>query len=528
MSDTAKELFSLIDTHQKGYILKEELSLMVDDFTDLQLHSVFSALDKEGEGKITLDDFTEAFVALTNHNRQDDHENKQDTSEELPMVCTAREGSYCVKRHVGSHCDTDVNVNIKRSGYEVLDKAQSEKSLQGISITSNSRSKYGDRRQKSSGSQALEDGRTNDDVFEGEGLLHTDTQTYGSSPSRPQYLRSPSIRRSRANSAREQSTSEKKGPEITDRSPPDGNESIHCKVQRPPESSRNSVGKEGPKSPKTKICMPCSGFAKDAIVDLLKIVDAHTISNLGLYDNTKVPWQHNVKLDSSDIFGKIEHRDVDCQSFTNVYKEVCGGKCQRSQEYHSSKTEAFSHEPTEHSHSSTEACTCMEPERTSSTSGRDSSSFISDEEISRQNLFSPSSMSSDYACSLEAQSESEPTRQRDVKDSNQNLVEDCRTPFVGGDEKGCQGYQSPQRIGAKVEKDIIGNLILDNRSERHDDLYDKILSLSGVELNSRLSSSESSLHDLILEAEVVKKSAALVEDWDSVMKRINGVSIFGG
>ena len=513
--ETAKELFSLIDKQQKGYILKEELSQITDDFTDSQLHSVFSALDKDGEGKITLSDFADAFVALT-HSQYDEN-GKQSGDEEPGEVRTGPARGDCFPLHanstyyardVGTNKLSDISDTVAHASLGVQDSAVS------IELEHNS--------EKSKSYSAAstfpmfnEHCRDSDDVFEGEGL-RADEQTFGTSPSRPQYFRSPSLHRRKRTISSDPSDSSTKAPEITDRSPPDGNEEDHSKRRRSTRRPSKSVTLDKQKSVKTQVCIPSSGFAKDAILDVLKIVDSHTIANLGLYENNRAAWRRNVNMDSPNIFGRDYHERIGAWSSTVASRDCEGLNNETSDEqrrcfhceHNTAESEACSDDCTRgYSHAG-----CLHSDAASNCPSEDGTTD------SRIGLFSPSSGCSEYAFS-----ELDTKYQLEDRDSNENIFAfDDRSP-----QKGSENNRSPY-ISATVEKETIGNVIFDNECERREYLYDRILSLSGVELNSRLSSSESSLHDLILEAEVARKSAALVEDWESVMKRVNGVSLFGG
>ena len=527
--ETAKELFLLLDVDKKGYILKHELSQIGDGFTESQLHSVFSALDKEGEGKITLEDFTEAFIASSSGQYND--ENKQNTGEPSG-ACTASEGEECFSLHNDfNYCDSDINVNKDTNPSRDTDHF-SEEFSHDCTVSTDLKPRHSNSKncsQTKNEQMFNDDYPDNDDIFEGEGLLHADTQTYGSSPSRPHYLKSPSLNRKKRAVHSESKNQDQVEPEITDRSPPDGNEGDNGKRRRSSTRSRKSVNSEK-KSVKTQVCMPSTGFAKDAIIDLLKIVDAQTIANLGLYANTTAAWRRDFDIDSSDIFGKGSNDDKGIWSPTahgTECRHFSSRDMERTQEFLSSESHAHYSEA---QLSESEACSCND----FSSLGADSQGMSVQSEIgscctseegttdSRQGMFSPLSACSDYAGSLERHPEFDSTLPLDDRDTNENFFNLRDQTLVA-----CKSTHPPS-IGAKMEKEKIGNLIFDNDSEGRADLYDRILSISGVELNSRLSSSESSLHDLILEAEVAKKSAALVEDWDSVMKRINGVSLFGG
>ena len=508
--ETAKELFSLIDVQQKGYILKDELSQISD------YDSVFSVLDREGEGKITLDDFAAAFIA---HRQNDDEEYKQCADEELSVACTGPARDECFPR--STHCDNDSSINSSdnKTNNETHPSVGRQDYVEATGlgpISSNSENCP----TNTNYSQMLgENCRESDDVFEGEGL-HADTQTFGNSPSKSPYLRSSSLHKRRRTTSSEPRPSDSIGPEITDRSPPDGNEEDNHKHRQSPRRSRRSVTSDKQKSVKTQVCIPGSGFAKDAILDVLKIVDSHTIANLGLYDNGKAAWRCNGGVDSSNVFASRDSVGTwpsMAENVDSLHNEVSG-----------KSRECFccEYDTAEPQLDGKEVCSDCYYTRANSRgaclqSGA-ASNCTSDEgtDDSRFGMFSPSSRCSDQAFPLETHSEYDTAQQMEGGDSNGNIFKfEDRSPLKGSEYN---------RSSANLDKESIGNLIFEDDCGKREYLYDRILSVTGVRLNSRISSSESSLHDLILEAEVAKKSAALVEDWDSVMKRINGVSVFGG
>ncbi|XP_035212759.1 EF-hand calcium-binding domain-containing protein 4A-like [Stegodyphus dumicola] len=59
----AKDLFSLCDREGKGYATKEDLEALREELPlqPNQLDLVFDALDADGDGKLTLQEFTEGF-----------------------------------------------------------------------------------------------------------------------------------------------------------------------------------------------------------------------------------------------------------------------------------------------------------------------------------------------------------------------------------------------------------------------------------------------------------------------------------
>ena len=73
LNNLAIELFCQFDPEQKGYITQDELLSNKKDspFSDVQILSIFSLLDKEKKGIITLTDFTDAFLDVSDGNRTD-------------------------------------------------------------------------------------------------------------------------------------------------------------------------------------------------------------------------------------------------------------------------------------------------------------------------------------------------------------------------------------------------------------------------------------------------------------------------
>ena len=524
--ETAKKLFSEIDTEKKGYILREDLSLLSDGFTDSQLHCVFSELDKDGEGKIALDDFASAFIALSQGRYEENSE--QSADEELSLSNTDPGRQDCFSSHVSpTHCDESKSINDCGNTLEPV--AHSGIGSQACTLETESEQTvhhFRDYQETVIDQMLSED--CNDDIFEGEGL-HADTPTLGTSPSRPAFVRSPSIHRRKRTVSSDQSGADSKIPDTTQRLPPDGNEETHCQRRRSLGTRKNGSANKR-KSTRTHVCLPGSGFAKDAILDVLKIVDSHTIANLGLYDNSKSAWRRNVNMNSLDIIGKDSKDNIStwCPSFVD-------------QDYENPNNEAHDrprgcvhcqsdHLYTELRLNENEACGDFDRSRANSQNvclHSDAASNCTSEDGAtdpRTGVFSPCSGSSDHAYSFENHSELDLVTRVENRDSNENIY----NSDDGGETKCTSEDSSSPYISATVGKEDIGNLIYENDCERRACLYDRILSVSGVELNSRLSSSQSSLHDLILEAEVAKKSAAIVEEWDSVLKRINGVSLFGG
>jgi len=525
--EKAKNLFSEIDVEGKGYILREDLALMSDGFTDSQLHCVFSELDKDGEGKITLDDFASAFIALS-QGRYDEN-SEQSVNEELSLSSTDPGRPDCFALHASpTLCDEDNNISDCGDTLEPVAHSGIGSQACTLETGSEQTDQHFRNYQETVIDQMLSEDR-NDDVFEGEGL-HADTPTLGTSPSRPTFVRSPSIHRRRRTVSSDQSGADSKIPDTTQRLPPDGNEDSHCQRRRSLGTRKNGSSNKR-KPTRTHVSLPGSGFAKEAILDVLKIVDSHTIANLGLYDNSKSAWRRNVNMSSLDVIGKDSKDSIStwCPSFVDEEYQTSNNEardrprgcvhCQSDHLYaelHLNENEVCS--DFEHSRANTQAV-CMHSDAASNCTSEDGATD------SRTGVFSPCSGSSENAYSFENHAEFDMGKRMENRDSNENIYNSDDGSQVKGMREDC----SSPYISATVGKEDIGNLIYESDFERGQKiLYDRILSVSGVELSSRLSSSQSSLHDLILEAEVAKKSAAIVEEWDSVLKRINGVSLFGG
>ena len=551
---TAKELFALLDKQQKGFILLDELKnfgFIGQGFSDSQLHSVFSALDKDGEGKITLDDFAEAFVTLS----------QSFVDESKPQqIAEGQEGALSLlsaelERNDGfsKHDDTtsQANKNINRPTSLDIKAARRKPSslvedfeLKDLENLERSSRLSKHRSEDYSISVSV---NTPDDIFEGEGLLCSDSEPCSPSPSlrskspiRPPYQRSPSLRR-RAKNPLGRSVSSPTHFKTIDRSPPDGVEGDDNKQQSPPpmntrKASSQSIGSTGRRRSISRrdggrdIQIPGGGFAKEAIGDLLKIVNAHTLSNLGLYSNDKerlcrhdVSWHTHqnstagsglsddrkcppwlrTSQDWSDIASIPERGESTLSDFSRSDRDVL------SPELAISESESYTSSGDLCSvYTGDSRCLSQHPEMGSQcTVDTENTDF-------KRGLMSPSDLS-EYSTS-EPCSEFDPSKHVEPKDSNENFV-------IHGEQQ-----QQQRHIAATVDNETIGNLIFDNGDENHVGLYDRILNYSGVELNSHMSTSESSLHELILEAEIARKSASVVEDWDTVMKRINGVALFGG
>ncbi|XP_065050966.1 uncharacterized protein LOC135680741 isoform X2 [Rhopilema esculentum] len=508
--ETAKDLFSLLDKQQKGFISIDELctaSELGNNFTDSQLHFVFSTIDKDGEGKITLDDFTEAFLTLS---KEDNSVNRHENTEGLSLLSSQLERSESVHKDnslfkvFGSSFDSDgmqagaetnnAKSDLKKLGY-------SSDSFVGESKSTIDRELVGCDRSRALGTTD-NDGHK-DDVFEGEGLLNIEARSYSQSPSRLSFPRSPSMRRIRSNENRERlarSNDELIESEVCDRSPPDGNEcEISTSNSSPKIHERKSLSREPSKAAKSKQAFPGSGFAKEAIFDLLKIVDAHTLSNLGLYNKNGRPLASDVTSNSSNFFGGASlGNERSCPRWLHTSQDWTENARADSK----LDKKSVINDPDCVSINS-EACTGFGTKVERPIIGSMQDLRLNSEGDPR--LFSPTS---DYSQSSDSQS------------SDFNPANDMEDNDFNRDQRMC--------IGARVENETVGNLIFESTDEGHDGLYDRILSCSGVELNSLHSASETSLHDLILEAEVARKSASLVEGWDSVMKRINGVTLFGG
>ena len=80
LKDLAVELFCQFDEDNKGYITQDQLlngsckDGLFAEFSEVQILSIFELLDKENKGVITLTDFTDAFVTDTNETSREDTE----------------------------------------------------------------------------------------------------------------------------------------------------------------------------------------------------------------------------------------------------------------------------------------------------------------------------------------------------------------------------------------------------------------------------------------------------------------------
>ncbi|GFU35400.1 EF-hand calcium-binding domain-containing protein 4A [Nephila pilipes] len=63
LQNKARDLFALCDPEGKGYATKTDIEALRDEvpLPSSQLHQVFDALDANGDGKLTLKEFTDGF-----------------------------------------------------------------------------------------------------------------------------------------------------------------------------------------------------------------------------------------------------------------------------------------------------------------------------------------------------------------------------------------------------------------------------------------------------------------------------------
>lgn len=63
MSDKAHELFTVCDTEEKGFITKRDMQRLQNELplSPDQLEHVFDSLDDDGNGFLTLEEFTDGF-----------------------------------------------------------------------------------------------------------------------------------------------------------------------------------------------------------------------------------------------------------------------------------------------------------------------------------------------------------------------------------------------------------------------------------------------------------------------------------
>ena len=516
--ETARELFSYLDYEQKGFIAVEELSVLGSiggEFTESQLYSVFSVLDKEGSGKITLQDFTEAFVTLGNlSNAGDYHNTEEEHGLSTPIDCP--KADLWNQENQDTIHDEIPGVGLM-TGNELNLTAGNFTDTANLQPGSKTCGEVGER------DENIEPSKTDhvvvhvDDIFEGEGQLLLDVQSLSASPTarsplRAPKTRSPSLRRRFGSSL-----------DCDIRLPPDGGEGNNS-IQSSPKTSQLQK-KDSNKQVASSQDIQTTGFAKSAINDLLKIVDSHTLSNLGVYGNERGGvWRHDVNWNVQDCSTHVLSDDRKCPPWLRVSQDWTeNGARSRSEGMESKLTSDL----------------CRTDSDLTSNFGEmesTSSDYCSNPECKAKNSFKPINSEADLnsMCDCENSnsnrsmfsptgfSESSPT------DSLSNF--DCVRTALSPDQIDANSINGNQKmqVGASVDTNVVGNLIFDTAEENNAQIYDRILSYSGVELNSRVSSSETSLHELLLEAEAVRNKVSLIEDWDLVIKRINGVSVFGG
>ncbi len=507
--ETAKELFSYLDKNQKGYISVEEiahLSNESEEFTQTQLYSIFSLLDKTGQGKITLQDFTEAFLAsgeLSDAHQDRNTEEGQSNAVSAAIDCPKKPSST---READTRNSDTVDILFDSSRHVNTD---------GLEINIKPR-----RDVSSYPGKTSFDITNNDDVFEGDGLLCLDSPVLSASPSRSPIkatvARSPSLRRRQ--SSRNQLTSNiEKDQEV--RLPPDGVEGDSNR-RSPKSSTRKDGGKDSHKR-KThgNIDKASRGFATEAISDLLKIVDSHTLSNLGVYGNKRDGvWRHDVNWNVSNDFERNDLSDErTCPPWLRASMDWSENGVVNGNVISESRESGLNE-----SGSEMNSVVSLKLEDNDCES-LDSDFYATNNESSH--LEEPGDEAElDPMCDISGCQVTHTLNEDSPSDSNTTLNPVNHSRISNHSEDGANKMQ----VGATVDKNVLGNLIFDLNNGNQTGLYDKILNYSGVELNSRLSSSETSLHELLLEAEAARNSSCHVEDWDSVMKRINGVTLFGG
>ncbi len=501
--ETAKELFSFLDTQQKGYVVLDEISRLVDvneEFTPSQLNSIFSFLDKHGEAKITLQGFIEAFVTsrdadLLLQNRgestganadeivdntcldQPDYLTKETQS---PPTLTIGIPSTRLARPDGFHTPL-----IRRVDYDHVSDVKGNSFLPA-----------------------------SDDVFEGDGLLTLDSPTLSASPSRSTLQRSPSLRK---RTSRPQLTPKNSG-EYDDliRLPPDGGEGSSNRSS--PKRSRRTHPQKI--KPNNGLDEHSRGFAKEAINDLLKIVDTHTLSSLGVYGHQKDGvWRHDINWNVPDEPSNSDMpNERTCPPWLRAsmdwtYDDVSTRPDSRENKWNSDIDEndvESGTTPSNSSHSLNSLHNC----------DIENLEQPPDEEAEIEPMCNPSDSSHKHSAFSPSCISGAPDSYADFDSPKPKTRDRNETASVDGGNK--------MQVGATVDRNVVGNLIFDMGDQNHVGLYDRILNYSGVELNSRLSSSETSLHELLIEAEAVRNNAAHMEDFDSVLKRINGMALFGG
>jgi len=114
LNDLAIELFCQFDPEKKGYITKDELlnvSNREGPFSEVQVLSIFSLLDKDDKGVITLTDFTDAFLDISDINEM----SESDTIEN-DKILYKNEEEYITdnndSKYIPDNCDEYIDDNV--------------------------------------------------------------------------------------------------------------------------------------------------------------------------------------------------------------------------------------------------------------------------------------------------------------------------------------------------------------------------------------------------------------------------------
>eukprot|EP00794_Sanderia_malayensis_P016749 gene16749-18443_t len=506
--ETAKDLFSYLDQESKGYITLDEVSLL-EEFNQSQVRSVFSLLDKNGQGRVTFEDFAEAFLSsgeVSSHTTGINTEEKNNAVSS-PVDCPKRKPGTKDKDAPPHPIDIVRSAAIQVNNVDRLVDTTDYKQCVFDATPSSNITKE-------------------DDVFEGDGLLAIDSSALSVSPCRTSakasLIRSPSLRKRQGSRVRGTSCI---GSEDQVRLPPDGVEGDNVNYSSPKNLASHS---KLDRHDVNRDCDLSKGFAKEAISDLLKIVDSHTLSNLGVYGNRKCDvWPRDVRWNVANEFTSTELSDErKCPPWFRTSMDLSDDHStvkpngRRSASPTNNDTSEAHHEATSNPITDGFESISSDDDLYSKTTHNNDVTSRSDDEAELDPMF-------DYHSECG-------TRQNCVSADDHNVDAMDNATDLQSDENShelnlhSESDDNQMQFGATVDRNVRGNLIFDVANANHAEIYDKILNYSGVGLSSCLSSSETSLHELLLEVEAARNHSGCVEDWDTVMKRINAVSIFGG
>lgn len=101
----AHELFSVCDIEQKGFITKRDMQRLQNELPLLpdQLEAVFDSLDDDGNGYLTLEEFTEGFGSYLGINFMGDSTMEGDDTLENVYEGEERQEEETIHRHDGEY-----------------------------------------------------------------------------------------------------------------------------------------------------------------------------------------------------------------------------------------------------------------------------------------------------------------------------------------------------------------------------------------------------------------------------------------